>query len=284
MAAKIRAYKLAEELGIERHEFVEKALRIGIELKSAMAALDDERGRRDLREKLGGVVSAPTGRTWTSSASSVKGASTVIAPAAQAGEGRRRPAGGGRPALGRGEAVDVFHGGRCRCTRSRPSPEEPAVDERGCHGGGGRPSDSRLPWWRRGRRRRCRRRPPESAPAEIVAASQGFAESGRAALRRRSSRIARASSASACARWSTCRSRSSSDRQIGSRRRHSVAPGHVARAQIVNPRSRVATSSAGRSREAAAEQKSRDQGPGRDQCGRAGQAAGGQGSRSSRAS
>jgi translation initiation factor IF-2 len=50
--AKVRAYKIAEELGIERTEFVEKARAIGIELKSAMASIDDEQAEL-LREKLG---------------------------------------------------------------------------------------------------------------------------------------------------------------------------------------------------------------------------------------
>jgi hypothetical protein len=35
--AKIRAYKLAEELGMDRAEFVEKATAAGFELKSAMS-------------------------------------------------------------------------------------------------------------------------------------------------------------------------------------------------------------------------------------------------------
>jgi hypothetical protein len=50
--ANVRAYKIAEELGIERTEFVEKARAIGIELKSAMASIDDEQAEL-LREKLG---------------------------------------------------------------------------------------------------------------------------------------------------------------------------------------------------------------------------------------
>jgi len=50
--AKIRAYKLAEELGIDRAEFVEKAKAAGIELRSAMASLEDEQVEL-LREKLG---------------------------------------------------------------------------------------------------------------------------------------------------------------------------------------------------------------------------------------
>ncbi len=53
--AKLRAYKLAEELGIDRHEFVAKAAEAGIELKSAMSGLD-EAEVETLREKLG----APT--------------------------------------------------------------------------------------------------------------------------------------------------------------------------------------------------------------------------------
>jgi len=51
--AKIRAYKLAEELGIERNEFVEQAGTHGIELKNAMASLDEDQVEL-LREKLGG--------------------------------------------------------------------------------------------------------------------------------------------------------------------------------------------------------------------------------------
>ena len=50
--AKVRAYKIAEELGIERTEFVEKARAIGVEIKSAMASVDDEEAAL-LREKLG---------------------------------------------------------------------------------------------------------------------------------------------------------------------------------------------------------------------------------------
>ena len=49
--AKIRAYKLAEELGIDRNEFVEKAGAAGVELRSAMAPLSEEDVEM-LREKL----------------------------------------------------------------------------------------------------------------------------------------------------------------------------------------------------------------------------------------
>ena len=51
--ANIRAYKLAEELGIDRSEIVERAGEVGIELKSPMAAVDPDTAQQ-LREKLGG--------------------------------------------------------------------------------------------------------------------------------------------------------------------------------------------------------------------------------------
>jgi len=46
-----RAYKLAEELGIDRNEFVAKAKEAGVELRNAMATLDEEQAAM-LREKL----------------------------------------------------------------------------------------------------------------------------------------------------------------------------------------------------------------------------------------
>jgi translation initiation factor IF-2 len=49
--ANIRAYKLAEELGIERADFVEKAASLGVVLKSAMATVDENDAER-LRKKL----------------------------------------------------------------------------------------------------------------------------------------------------------------------------------------------------------------------------------------
>ncbi|NQZ95059.1 MAG: translation initiation factor IF-2 [Myxococcales bacterium] len=52
--ANIRAYKIAEELGIDRSEFVEKAAVIGVTLKSPMASIDGETADL-LRQKLGGV-------------------------------------------------------------------------------------------------------------------------------------------------------------------------------------------------------------------------------------
>ncbi len=53
--ANIRAYKLAEELGIERNEFVEQARSHGIELKNAMASLEEAEVEL-LREKIGGAT------------------------------------------------------------------------------------------------------------------------------------------------------------------------------------------------------------------------------------
>ena len=50
--AKLRAYKLAEELGIDRHEFVAKAAEVGVEVRSAMSGLDESEVET-LREKLG---------------------------------------------------------------------------------------------------------------------------------------------------------------------------------------------------------------------------------------
>ncbi len=50
--ANVRAYKIAEELGIERNEFVERANAAGFELKNAMASVDDETADQ-LRDKLG---------------------------------------------------------------------------------------------------------------------------------------------------------------------------------------------------------------------------------------
>jgi len=55
--AKIRAYKIAEELGIDRNELVEKARTFGIDLKSPMASLEDSEVLL-LREKLG-IVKVP---------------------------------------------------------------------------------------------------------------------------------------------------------------------------------------------------------------------------------
>ncbi|MED5262769.1 MAG: translation initiation factor IF-2 [Myxococcota bacterium] len=71
---KIRAYKLAEELGIDRTEFVEKALAFGIELKNAMAALDPEQVE-ELRQKLGGGGS---GRSMEERRVEHKGSKAII--------------------------------------------------------------------------------------------------------------------------------------------------------------------------------------------------------------
>lgn len=70
----IRAYKLAEELGIDKDEFVEKAKVLGIELRSAMAPVDPDQAER-LRAKLG-VASGR--RSVKESRVERKGTSTVI--------------------------------------------------------------------------------------------------------------------------------------------------------------------------------------------------------------
>jgi translation initiation factor IF-2 len=51
--AKIRAYKIAEELGLDRDEFIKKAGEVGIPLRSPMVALEPERAD-ELRARLGG--------------------------------------------------------------------------------------------------------------------------------------------------------------------------------------------------------------------------------------
>jgi translation initiation factor IF-2 len=53
--AKIRAYKIAEELGIDRNELVDRAKSLGIEVSSPMASIDDDVAAA-LREKLGGLA------------------------------------------------------------------------------------------------------------------------------------------------------------------------------------------------------------------------------------
>ncbi|MEE9280389.1 MAG: translation initiation factor IF-2 [Myxococcota bacterium] len=57
--ARIRAYKLAEELGIERDELLKKAAELGIELRSAMVSLEDDQAET-LRAKLGPTPSVQT--------------------------------------------------------------------------------------------------------------------------------------------------------------------------------------------------------------------------------
>ncbi|MBW2382162.1 MAG: translation initiation factor IF-2 [Deltaproteobacteria bacterium] len=73
--AKIRAYKLAAELGIDRHDFVERAAEVGMELKSAMASLDDEQVKV-LRQKLGKPVAS--GRLMEESRVESKRGTTVL--------------------------------------------------------------------------------------------------------------------------------------------------------------------------------------------------------------
>jgi translation initiation factor IF-2 len=69
----VRAYKIAEELGIERNEFVEKARTLGVELRNAMATLDEQQ-IAFLREKL----SVKRGDVVTEARVERKGGSAVI--------------------------------------------------------------------------------------------------------------------------------------------------------------------------------------------------------------
>jgi translation initiation factor IF-2 len=70
--AKVRAYKIAEELGIERNEFVAKAKELGVELRSAMASVEDAEADL-LRRKLGETktVERESRRVETKSGSAV---------------------------------------------------------------------------------------------------------------------------------------------------------------------------------------------------------------------
>jgi translation initiation factor IF-2 len=72
--ANIRAYKLAEEVGIDRSEIVEKAASIGVVLKSAMAAIDDEDAEK-IRAKFGEKTEA---QVVTEKRVTRKGGSAVI--------------------------------------------------------------------------------------------------------------------------------------------------------------------------------------------------------------
>ncbi|HEY5658933.1 MAG TPA: translation initiation factor IF-2 [Myxococcota bacterium] len=73
--AKIRAYKLAEELGLDRAEFVERAAEVGVELRSAMASIDLDVANQ-LREKLG--EARPENQVVTERRVQRRGAAAVI--------------------------------------------------------------------------------------------------------------------------------------------------------------------------------------------------------------
>jgi len=73
--AKIRAYKLAEELGIDRHDFVDRAADAGVVLKNSMASLDEVQ-EAELREKLG--QPAESGKQVVESRVERKGGKTVL--------------------------------------------------------------------------------------------------------------------------------------------------------------------------------------------------------------
>jgi translation initiation factor IF-2 len=73
--AKIRAYKLAEELGIDRNELVEKAHTVGVEIKSPMAQLEDAEADL-LRHKLG--AARPSSGEMVEERVALSGGSAVI--------------------------------------------------------------------------------------------------------------------------------------------------------------------------------------------------------------
>ncbi|MDE0884362.1 MAG: translation initiation factor IF-2 [Myxococcota bacterium] len=73
--AKIRAYKLAEELGIDRHDFVDRAAEAGVVLKNSMASLDEEQ-EAQLRQKLG--QPEESGKLVVESRVERKGGKTVL--------------------------------------------------------------------------------------------------------------------------------------------------------------------------------------------------------------
>jgi translation initiation factor IF-2 len=83
----VRAYKIAEELGIERNEFVEKARTLGLELKNAMATLDEEQ-IAFLRDKL----SVKRGDVVTEARVERKGGSAVIRRRKRVAEPEPEPA------------------------------------------------------------------------------------------------------------------------------------------------------------------------------------------------
>ncbi|MEM7408634.1 MAG: translation initiation factor IF-2 [Myxococcota bacterium] len=73
--ANIRAYKLAEELGIDRADIVDRAGAAGVELKNAMAAVDEETAAL-LREKLG--KPSDSGKVVTERRVTASGGAAVI--------------------------------------------------------------------------------------------------------------------------------------------------------------------------------------------------------------
>ena len=52
--AKVRAYKIAEELGLERDEFLKRVGEIGISLRSALVGVEDAQAD-EIRRRLGGA-------------------------------------------------------------------------------------------------------------------------------------------------------------------------------------------------------------------------------------
>ncbi len=114
--AKVRAYKIAEELGIERNEFVEKVRGLGVDLKSAMASLDDDEVAM-IREKLGARPKGPV----TEARVERKGGTAVIRRRKRrSAEPKPEAAEAEAPAPGEESAPSV---------EGEPEPTSPAAEE-----------------------------------------------------------------------------------------------------------------------------------------------------------
>ena len=160
--ASVRAYKIAEELGIDRVEFVERARELGIELKNAMASVDDDQAQL-LREKLGarrGAITEARLEAKGKGAAVIRRRKRTAAedaapePVALARAGGRSP-----PRRCRARARARARGARdARPPRPRASPSEAAEPRRAA---------------RRARARRGRRPPSPPARAPRAAAPRG---------------------------------------------------------------------------------------------------------------
>ncbi len=191
--AKIRAYKIAEELGIDRNELVERAKSLGVEVPGPMASLDEDVAAL-LRERLGGH--AP-GAQVTERRVEAQGGGAVIRRRKRAPEPAPAPA----PAPVRVEAPSVE-------VAPEPEPiEETPSDRRsrrrgGRRGGGGRARVVRVePRRPRSRRSRPHRPPQPRVPASRCAKVRAERSIVRPISAPRRPHRARARSASAYAKW-----------------------------------------------------------------------------------
>src|SRR5262249_20410991 len=116
---KMRAYKIAEELGIDRNDLIDKAKAVGVELKSPMVQLEEDEASQ-LRQKLSGHI---PGAQVTERRVESQGGAAVIRRRKRAPE----PAApthvpGARAAGGRGES----RGGAAVIRRRKRAPEPAA--------------------------------------------------------------------------------------------------------------------------------------------------------------